>query len=108
MPVSRPLLALSLVLATGLGSSGCTLVKPVVGAVTGPVVMLAATDGHVGCGCDPYAGLAVLGVGAAIGAVAGLVTGLISDIQWLCGEADDPCRNWWNPVATNTMPDTRW
>ena len=85
-------------------ASGCTLVKPVVGAVTGPVVLLAASGGQgIGCGCqDGRAILVLFAVAAAIGAGGGLVTGIISDVQALCGVADDPCRNWQHPFATNT------
>lgn len=32
----------------------------------------------------------------------GLVTGIVSDVQALTGDARDPCRNWYDPFATNT------
>lgn len=96
----------ALVLTAGLSSSGCTLCKPVVGAITGPVVMLGNSNGDFGgcgCSCDGgYAVLGVLGVMAGIGAVGGLVTGIISDIQVLTGDAEDPTRNWADPFKTNT------
>lgn len=96
----------ALVLTAGLSTSGCTLCKPVVGAITGPVVMLGNSNGDFsGCGCscnDGYGVVAVLGVMAGIGAVGGLVTGIISDIQVLAGEAEDPTRNWADPFKTNT------
>jgi hypothetical protein len=96
----------ALVLTAGLSTSGCTLCKPVVGAITGPVVMLGNSSGDFGgcsCSCgDGYALVAVLGVMAGIGAVGGLVTGIISDIQVLTGDAEDPTRNWADPFKTNT------
>lgn len=97
----------ALALAAVLGSSGCTLCKPVVGAITGPVVLFGSGAGdlhwHGGCGCnDGYAILAVLAVASGVGAVAGLVTGIISDVQALTGEATDPCANWADPFKTNT------
>ena len=30
-----------------------------------------------------------------------MFTGIISDINVLCGETEDPCRNFFNPFATN-------
>ncbi|MBL8753142.1 MAG: hypothetical protein JNK15_07560 [Planctomycetes bacterium] len=94
--------ALLSVAATG---SGCTLAKPVVGAVVGPVILLGGGGGGGGCGCDDgRAAAAVLFVFAGIGAGAGLVTGIISDVQALSGEAADPTANWWDPFATNTDP----
>lgn len=96
---------LSLLFAGALGTGGCTLVKPVVGAVTGPIYVLAHTGGYLGCGCDDgRAAAAFLVVGATIGAVAGLVTGIASDVQALSGHADDPMQNWWDPFATNCDP----
>ncbi|MFY9345817.1 MAG: hypothetical protein WAT39_25220 [Planctomycetota bacterium] len=94
-----------LVLALFGGSlvSGCTLAKPVVGAVVGPVVVLGALGGGGGCGCgDGRAIVVLLALGSAVGAGAGLVTGIISDVQAITGEADDPTRNWWDPLKTNT------
>lgn len=83
-----------------LAGGGCTLAKPIVGAVTGPAVILANVNT---CYCGDWQGAAcVLAVGAAIGAACGVVTGIISDVQALTGAATDPCRNWWNPLATNT------
>lgn len=103
MPTFRRTLS-AIVLTAGLATSGCTLCKPVVGAITGPVVILGNSGGDFsGCGCDGgYGVVAVLGVLAGVGAVGGLVTGIISDVQALCGEATDPCRNWADPFKTNT------
>jgi len=99
--------SLAALLAISLGTGGCTLCKPLVGAVTGPVVVLANSNGNWGgCGCDGRAIVAVFVVAAAIGAASGLVTGIISDVQYVCGYADDPTRNWWDPFATNTMAST--
>ena len=96
---------LSLLFAGVLGTGGCTLVKPVVGAVTGPIYVLAHTSGSFGCGCDDgRAAAAFLIAGAAIGAAAGLVTGVISDVQALSGRAVDPAQNRWDPFATNCDP----
>jgi hypothetical protein len=88
--------------------SGCTLAKPIVGAVVGPVVVLGGSGGS-GCGCscdDGRAIVALLAIGSAVGAVMGLVTGIISDVQALTGAAPEPTRNWWNPLVTNTTPDS--
>jgi hypothetical protein len=87
-----------LLLATG----GCTLVKPMVGAITGPAVVLAGTDGGAFCGCDGRGAAAAFAVMAAAGALVGLVTGVISDVQALSGAASDPTANWWDPFKTNT------
>ena len=104
----RPKTSLAAVLAISLGTGGCTLAKPFVGVVAGPVVILGSSGGNWGgCGCDGRAVVAVLIVAAAIGAGAGLVTGVISDVQFLCGRAHDPTRNWCNPFATNTS-DSSW
>lgn len=93
--------AFSLLAVTG---SGCTLAKPVVGVVTGPVILFGGGGGG-GCCCDDGRGAAaVFVVLAGIGAGAGLVTGIISDVQALAGEARDPTANWWDPFATNTDP----
>lgn len=96
----------AIVLTAGMTTSGCTVCKPVVGVITGPVVILGNSSGDFGgCGCscnDGYAVLGVFGVMAGIGAVGGLVTGIISDIQVLTGDAQDPTRNWADPFKTNT------
>lgn len=79
---------------------GCTLCKPVVGAVTGPACWLAhggADFGH----CNREAAAVALAVASAVGAVAGLFTGVASDIHWLSGEAQDPTANWHDPFRTN-------
>ena len=82
--------------------SGCTLAKPIVGAFTGPVVMLGHADGGLGCyHGDGRAIVVLLVVMAAVGAGGGLVTGIVSDINVLTGNAPDPCANWWDPFATN-------
>lgn len=77
------------------------MIKPVVGAVTGPA--FGAQFLGPSCGCNDGRGvLAFLGVMAVAGAGVGLVTGVISDVQALTGEAPDPCRNWYDPFSTNT------
>ena len=84
---------------------GCTLVKPVIGAVVGPVVILAHSNGSVGtggCGCGCEGIVAFLAAGAAIGAAGGLVPGIIRDVQVLCGTVDIPSRNWWDTFLNNT------
>lgn len=91
------------VLSVGFLGSGCTLCKPVVGAVTGPVILLGHGTEGWGCGGgDPRALTVALLLMAGVSAAAGLATGIASDVQVLCGAADDPCRNWWDPFATNT------
>jgi len=88
-----------LLLATG----GCTLVKPVTGAIVGPFVILGGSNGNLcGCGCDGRAVLVALAAMSAVGACVGLVTGIISDVQALDGTAEDPTANWWDPLKTNT------
>jgi hypothetical protein len=86
-----------------LAGAGCTLVKPVVGAVTGPVVILGEGGFGTGCHGDGRGMVAVFGAMSALGAVGGLVTGVISDVQVLSGAAEwDPTGNWWHPFKTNT------
>lgn len=112
MPASRPFLrrvaSLLLLLTLVSGSAGCTLVKPVVGAVAGPVVAIGAVGLPPGCGCRDYgcAVLAYVTVAAIAGATCGLVTGVISDVQALTGTATEPTKNWENPFALNTSD--RW
>jgi len=104
MFASRQVLGLAAVLALGLGSSGCTLVKPLVGALTGPAIMLGHSSGDFGGCCNSCNGEAILGalaVMAAFGAGAGLVTGIISDVRYVCGYSDDPTNNWWDPFKIN-------
>jgi hypothetical protein len=93
-----------LCVCAGVGS-GCTIVKPLTGAFVGPAVILGDTT--CGFACDGRGFAAVLLVGSAIGAACGVVTGIVSDVQALSGAAEDPCRNWWNPLATNIseVPD---
>ena len=104
MPSSRHLIRCTLLLVLSLGTGGCTLVKPVMGAVTGPIYAIGATgELPLGCRCDDgYGAAAFLIVSSAAGAVAGLVTGVISDFQVLAGRTDDPTRNWFNPFAVNS------
>ncbi|HEU4420177.1 MAG TPA: hypothetical protein VFT55_14675 [Planctomycetota bacterium] len=102
MFASRHVLGLAAVLALGLGSSGCTLVKPVVGAFVGPVVMLGSSGGDFsGCGCNGEGILAALSVMAVVGAGAGLITGIISDVRVICGCSEYPTNNWWDPFKIN-------
>jgi hypothetical protein len=103
MPSVRRALAVVFLLGCSL-ASGCTLAKPLVGVVTGPVIMLGHSNGDFGggCGCDGRAVVCVFLAMSAIGAGAGLVTGIISDVQAITGQAHDPIDNWWDPFATNT------
>lgn len=102
-------LGLTALLAICLGTGSCTLCKPFVGALTGPVIFLGHSSGDFGgCGCDARAAACAFVVFAAVGAVAGLVTGVVSDVQVLRGRAHDPCNNWWDPFATNTGESTGW
>jgi hypothetical protein len=99
----RRVLGPSAALIVLLAGSGCTLAKPVVGAIAAPVIVLGSGSGSsysYGCG-DGRALVAALGVIAAAGAVCGLVTGIVSDVQALSGHCEDPCANWWDPFATN-------
>ena len=90
------------VLALGLGSTGCTLVKPLVGAVVGPAIMLGNSGGDFsGCGCNGEGIVAALTVMAAVGAGAGLITGIISDVRVICGCSESPTNNWWDPFKIN-------
>lgn len=104
--VGMPALRHCVVVAVGalaLSTSSCTLVKPVAGAIVGPVVVMGRTGPLGGCGCDDGRAILIFyGAFAAAGAVVGLVTGVISDVQALTGDACDPCRNWYDPFATNT------
>jgi hypothetical protein len=80
-------------------SGGCTLCKPIVGAVVGPVLVLGSA-GNVGGNCDGRALGAVLCVSAIAGSACGLVTGIISDVRWIAG-CPEPTRNWHDPFRTN-------
>lgn len=91
-------------LAMVVAIPGCTLVKPVVGAVIGPFVMVGESGG-IGdcCGADPRALACAYMLLACVGAAGGLVSGVISDVQVLSGAASaDPTANWWDPFKTNT------
>ncbi|MBL9076985.1 MAG: hypothetical protein JNL08_05750 [Planctomycetes bacterium] len=107
MPRLARSVALAGLCAGVLATGGCTLIKPVVGAVTGPVVLAASSNGNF-CGCDGRGAVAAIGVAAAIGALIGLVTGVVSDVQWLSGAAADPTANWWDPFKTNTSACDDW
>ncbi|MBL8733366.1 MAG: hypothetical protein JNN13_13430 [Planctomycetes bacterium] len=102
-----PRLVAAFALSAAFVAPGCTLAKPLIGAITGPVVILGNTTGSFsGCGgCDGRAVVGVFGVMAVVGATAGLVTGIISDVQWMTGAADDPSRNWADPFLTNTSSE---
>jgi TRAP-type C4-dicarboxylate transport system permease small subunit len=89
------------VLASFLG--GCTVVKPVIGALTGPVVILAQPSYHHGGNCHDEGAVYALVALAAVGAAVGLVTGVVSDYQALTGAVEEPTANWWNPFATNSQ-----
>ncbi len=92
-------------LSAAFVAPGCTLTKPLIGAITGPVIMLGHSTSLGGCGGDGQAVLGLLAVFAAIGSTAGLVTGVISDVQWMTGAAEDPSRNWADPFQTNTASE---
>ena len=99
----KRLLSVTAVAAVAASSTSCTLFKPVVCAVTGPVLILGHVNPSGGCGnCDPRGLACGLVVLSAVGAAGGLVTGIISDINWISGEAEDPTRNIGDPFATNT------
>ena len=103
MPCPGRRLVLAAVATFAPAMGGCTLVKPVVGAVTGPVIMMGHSNGDFGgCGCDGRAFLCVFAVMAAVGATGGLVTGIVSDVQVVFGEVENPTNNWWDPFAFNT------
>jgi hypothetical protein len=92
-----------------VGAGGCTLCKPVVGALTGPVMLFGAAGEGLGrswgsgwgqCG-DGRAALVLLALSSAAGVVGGLVTGVVSDIRWATGDCTDPTLNWYDPFRTN-------
>ena len=80
-------------------STSCTLAKPVVCAVTTPIIVLAQPNCF--CGTSRDLGCALVAV-SVVGAAGGLVTGIISDINVLTGKATDATRNLHDPFATNT------
>jgi hypothetical protein len=105
MPSPRRLGGLLAAATLCVGCGGCTVVKPIVGAVTGPVIMMGRSDGAwcstdwIGSDwCSVCCGLAML---SAVGAGVGLVTGIVSDIRALTDEAEEPTDNWWDPFAVN-------
>jgi hypothetical protein len=108
MSLPRCLVGLVAVLGISLGSASCTLCKPIVGAVTGPAIFLGHSGGNFGCCCDGRGIAAAFLFASAVGAVAGLATGIVSDVQFLCGRAPDPCQNWADPFATNTSGPSSW
>lgn len=100
MAATRRRLALLAALLLTATSPSCTLCKPVVGAVVGPVVFLAhGSGGGLGCHGDARGLLVAYGILAAAGAVCGLVTGAITDVRIVCGYQPDPLCNWWDPFA---------
>jgi hypothetical protein len=101
MFASRHVLALTAALVLCLGCGGCTLVKPVIGTFAAPVIMLGKSDSRTSDFGNPEAILCAVGVMSVIGAGAGLVTGIISDLRYVCGYADDPTNNWWDPFKIN-------
>ena len=85
-------------------AGGCTVVKPVVGVFTAPVLLMTGhygtqlrMDGGGGGGSTAL----VFGI-LAMGAMGGLVTGVLSDWAVLARETQEPTRNWWDPLATNS------
>lgn len=92
-------------MAIGLGTGGCTVVKPIVGAIYGPAIVLAGSGGSLGCSCSDGRGVLIaFAIVAAIGATGGLVTGIISDVQVVFGDVEEPTRHWAHPFKTNTSP----
>lgn len=92
-------LALTAALALAAPAGGCTVCKPVVGALAAPFVVL-GPSGYHGCGCDDgRAALAAFAVIAAAGAVCGLVTGILTDVEIVCGNNPEPLCYWWDPFA---------
>ncbi|MCA8952826.1 MAG: hypothetical protein KDE27_25175 [Planctomycetes bacterium] len=77
--------------------------KPIVGVIAAPAMILGGTGGvPFGCCCDDGRGVvAFFVVSSAIGAVAGLATGIVSDVRVLTGHASDPTANWFDPFAVN-------
>jgi hypothetical protein len=101
MPRLGRFAAVAVIAAFGCGSSGCTVVKPLVGAISGPVVAIGASNGDL-CGCGDWRGVVcALAICSAIGAAGGLVTGIVSDVRVLTGDAVDPTDNWWDPFEIN-------
>jgi len=93
-------LVMALLASSTLG--GCTLGKPIVGALTAPVLVFSEVPVFFGCDdSSRQVACCLFGAVAVAGALSGLVTGLISDVRFLCGEVDDPFHNWWNPFATS-------
>jgi hypothetical protein len=104
----RPrLLSVTFLATMALTSTSCTLTKPLVCAVTGPVVILGRSCDGLGCCGDPRGIVCVVVLLSAVGAAGGLVTGIISDIHWIAGDASDPTRNLGDPFATNTSAVVR-
>jgi hypothetical protein len=89
-----------------LALAGCTLVKPIVCAVTGPICILGG-GGFGGCwgNGDGRGVVVIFGMMVGVGVVGGLVTGVISDINALAGKAENPTANWYNPLRTNRNPE---
>lgn len=105
MSTQLRLLAACALLGCAAPTAGCTLVKPVVCAVTTPARALTAVDlGPLGA-CDARAlacAFAVaVGASAAAGAAGGLITGAMSDYYYLTGDTQDPSRNLHDAFATN-------
>lgn len=92
------------------GCHGCTLVKPVVGLVTAPVLALSGYYGPISTPdpswsdeTQPDGGAAAMTiVGYTVfGAFGGLVTGVMSDWAAVTSCPTDPTENWWDPFANN-------
>lgn len=102
MQESHRLGVVVLVLAMGIGCSGCSIVKPVAGVLTGPIHAEEELGGGSSAGAASLEGvLGMLVVESVAGVVGGLATGVISDARVLFGETSAPTRNWSNPFRTN-------
>jgi hypothetical protein len=80
--------------------SGCSVVKPVAGLLTGPI----HADEELGAGPGAASVEGVIGmlvVESVAGVVSGFATGIISDARVLLGETSEPTRHWANPFRTN-------
>lgn len=98
-----------LVLVLALTLNSCTIAKPVVCALTTPVLFLSSSPClPYGCHCRNAEGLAWgFAAVAAVGVVGGLISGFVSDMNLILGHVDrgDACRNLHNPFRTNASAD---
>ncbi len=99
---------LDVVLLLCLAAPGCTVCKPIVCAVTAPVLMLGESGPglfhfHHGSSHGLEALAMVFGVASVVGIVSGFATGMASDFNVLTGRVDEhhAARNITNPFQTN-------